>query len=378
MNVSRRRFLISTAAGMLAAGNQTTGTMAEEPTDSRPPQNESPIASVRFLGNQFLNNTVGVTGADGATSTRLPNGESLWMFGDTVEGPFKTIRGLDLTPLRSNTAAIVPLQDASSGITQFRFLATPDGKRPRQIVPFAPNEDPSIHRVWAVHGVYVGRHIYLYYHRITLLKDVDVFVNFKLDGMGIARADVDRLEFARLAAPDGTLEFWKGDQPGFGVFIERSEEFVYLWGSLMTGMYLARARQESIENLAEYEYLVAAPTKEQPGTAPRWSRSFEPTAPLFDSVPNEMSAAYNPYLKMHVAFHTHLRENKIVMRTAPQITGPWSEPRVVYQPERTGDDDLVYAGKEHPELAREGGRVLYVTFVNSASYVPQMIEVNLQ
>jgi hypothetical protein len=37
---------------------------------------DGPIKSVRYLGNQFLENTVGVTGADGATSLALPSGDS--------------------------------------------------------------------------------------------------------------------------------------------------------------------------------------------------------------------------------------------------------------------------------------------------------------
>ena len=42
-----------------------------------------------------------------------------------------------------------------------------------------------------------------------------------------------------------------------------------------------------------------------------------------------------------------------------------------------GADDLFTAGKEHPELRREDGRILYVTYVNSAVYVPHLLEVTL-
>src|SRR5690348_1298510 len=112
MGSSRRQFLTSASAVVL--GKTIIGRIAEarEPA-SAPPAPNSPVASVRALGNQFLDNNVGVTGADGATSTVLPNGDALWMFGDTVEGPFKSIRGLELTRLRSNTGAIVPKQDAA-------------------------------------------------------------------------------------------------------------------------------------------------------------------------------------------------------------------------------------------------------------------------
>jgi hypothetical protein len=99
---------------------------------------------------------------------------------------------------------------------------------------------------------------------------------------------------------------------------------------------------------------------------------------LFDAVPNEMSAAYNRHLGLYVAFHSLHRENKVVMRTAPRIVGPWSEPQIVYRPQQVKDTELIYAVKEHPELAREGGRVMYVTFVNSATYAPELIEVTLK
>jgi len=330
------------------------------------------------LGPQFLANSVGVTGADGASGISLSTANTLWIFGYTVEGPFKTIRNLDLTKLRSNTGALVPRQDASQGIKRFEFLSDESGKRPRQIVPFDVNENPSETRIWAVNGVTIGDYIYLFYHRITLLNGVDVFINFQLNGMGMAKANVADLKFSRLTAPDGTREFWKGDQPTFGVFVTKADDYVYLWGSLMTGMFLARTTPERIEDLSSYEYLVEAPTAAHPTTAPRWDKTFKPTVSLFDSVPNEMSAAYNQHLRKYVAIHTYNRDNKIVMRTADNITGPWSGPEVIYRPELTGNDDLIYAAKEHPELAQDGGRKIFVSFVNSATYVPQLVEVTFK
>jgi hypothetical protein len=377
-NASRRGFFKSAALNVLAGATLWQRTAFGQAISQKDGAENSSVSSVRLLGKQFLNNSINVTGLDGATSVQLPTGDALWMFGDTVEGPFKSIRDLDLSQLCSNTAAIVPRQDVSRGIKDFHFLVQPDGKRPRQPLPFAPDEDRAVQRVWPIHGVCVGKQVFVFYHRITLLKGVDVFVNFQLDGMGIARAPIGDLEFERLAAPDGTRQFWKGKDPTFGVFVERSADYVYLWGSLATGMHLARTRPDSMADLLSYEYLIDAPTKSKPGIRPRWTTKFAPTASLFDSVPNEMSASYNPHLRMHVAFHSLHRENKIVMRTAPRISGPWSDPQVVYRPEKITDKDLIYAAKEHPELAREDGRVLYVTFVNSANYVPQLIEVTLK
>jgi hypothetical protein len=196
--------------------------------------------------------------------------------------------------------------------------------------------------------------------------------------MGIARAEIGEFKFTRLRAPDGRREFWNAKEPGFGVFVQREGDFIYLWGSLATGMYLARTRPGSIENLTSYEYLVEAPDRDHPKRPPQWSKTFRPTATLFDSVPNEMSASFNAHLGKYVAIHSLHRENKIVMRIAERLVGPWSDSQIVYRPEKIQNTDLIYAAKEHPELAREGGRILYVTFVNSATYIPQLIEVTLR
>ena len=42
------------------------------------------------------------------------------------------------------------------------------------------------------------------------------------------------------------------------------------------------------------------------------------------------------------------------------------------------DSDLIYATKEHPELAHKDDQVIYATFVNSATYVPELIEITLK
>ena len=338
------------------------------------------VASVRDLGVQFLDNDVDISGQDAVTSVELPNDETFWIFGDTLEGPFETVRYLSLTEVLSNTGAIVPKQDISDGIKEFTYLTEPDGKRARQLIAFEPPEHKSTQRLWAIHGTHQDGALYLYYHRITMDQKLDVFETFQLDGMGIAKADAD-YNFTRLTAPDGTHEFWKGDEPGFGVFIQEVDGWLYLWGSVQPEekssgeMYLARVRPSELEDLHAYEYLVAAPTVEDPERQPEWSRTWAPTACLFDDVPNEMSAAWNAYLGCYVSLTTYRRENILVIRTAPQMWGPWSEPQAVFRPEKTNERSLFNAGKEHPEFARDGGKVTYMTFIDSEVYVPHLIEI---
>ena len=172
------------------------------------------VASVRDLGVQFSDNDLDITGQDAVTSVLLPGDETFWIFGDTVEGPFDTIRGFELTEVLSNTGAIVPLQDISDGVKAFRYLAEPSGARARQLIGFVAPEHKSTQRLWAIHGVHTGGHLYLYYHRITMDPTLDVFETFTLDGMGIARAGAD-YQFERLTAPDGSLRVVEGRPAGF-------------------------------------------------------------------------------------------------------------------------------------------------------------------
>lgn len=343
--------------------------------------NDSPlVASVRDLGVQFLDNHVDITGQDAVSSIELPNRQTFWIFGDTIEGPFETIRYFELTEVLSNTGAIVPLQDISQGVHDFRYLTEPDGSRARQLIHFANPEHKSRQRLWAIHGAHVNGHLYLYYHKITMDPSRDVFEFFTLDGMGVAKAD-DDYYFERLAAPDGTLEWWKGDEPGFGVWVQEHGGYLYLWGSIQPesksagDLYLARVRPDDIENHSAYEYLVQAPTLEQSDVEPVWAAEFTPTACLFSDVPNEMSSSWNEYLGCFISLTTYQRENQLVIRTAPQLTGPWSAPEVIFRPAKTKPDSLFNAGKEHPEFARDSGKTTYMTFIDSSVYVPHLIEI---
>jgi hypothetical protein len=69
--------------------------------------------------------------------------------------------------------------------------------------------------------------------------------------------------------------------------------------------------------------------------------------------------------------------DKILLRTAPDLTGPWTEGQVIYhipemQPGPARDKNtFCYAGKEHPEL--EGKGDLLFTYVCNTMDVPSLV-----
>ncbi len=97
-----------------------------------------------------------------------------------------------------------------------------------------------------------------------------------------------------------------------------------------------------------------------------WSTDLKAGVPVVNGVPGELSVSYSPYLRSYLAVHSVPMSNDVVYRTAPSPTGPWSPGRLLF----TGTHDASrtdYAAKEHPELARDGGRTLVVSYVDAGA-----------
>jgi Domain of unknown function (DUF4185) len=129
----------------------------------------------------------------------------------------------------------------------------------------------------------------------------------------------------------------------------------------------------------------------------QWKPGFDPEKAfvVMDKGASELSVRYHPQSKIWVAISGEplFVSNKIVARTAPNLTGPWSEMQTVYEikelvPSTPGwdKDTFCYAKKEHIEFAQ--GANLFITYVcnsyqfsklvsNMSLYRPQPVRVHL-
>ena len=71
--------------------------------------------------------------------------------------------------------------------------------------------------------------------------------------------------------------------------------------------------------------------------------------------------SWNPWLGKYLAVYTLGLTNRVMMRTAFRPEGPWSEPVEAFVGAPT-EGAFNYAAFEHPELAREDGRVVTITY----------------
>jgi hypothetical protein len=111
-----------------------------------------------------------------------------------------------------------------------------------------------------------------------------------------------------------------------------------------------------------------------------WKPGFDPAKAkeVMKHGSSELSIRYHPSLKKWLAVMIDPApfSDKIIVRTAPRLLGPWSEGEVIYvvpemQPGPRRDKNVFcYAGKEHPEL--ETGSDLVLTYVCNSMDVPEL------
>lgn len=354
------------------------------------------VTCARDLGPQFVDNPHRMVGQDGAYSIPLGDGTALWYFGDTLIGqrPNKTLREIFRQPLDgktvtgpgpfeqmiTNTGLILRNQTGADGLNDFSYILNDDG-RLKKLVPSLDTEDPELQRVWCQHGIKIDDTVYLYYMLILMHEQLvdSQDLGFEILGCGLAEGDDHQWDFRRIAHNGETL-WWTVDQPQFGAIALYDEPtgYVLLYGSLhedhrIDRACLARVRPGEITNLPSYEYFS--------GHADHWSSDVRQAVCLFSGQPNEMSVSYNPYLKKYLAVHSMGLSGDLVGRTAERPWGPWSSPTVLWSAEPGTEENLsarsYYAGKEHPEIAADGGRILYLTYVESDEYFPHLVEVTL-
>ncbi len=338
------------------------------------------VVSARDLGLLFTQNNVKMIGQDAAYSIPINPEETLWIFGDTFIGTFDEIGKRIIERMPNNTGLICRSTDAAAGLTDFTYLTDEKGEL-RQLIPLLPDEDHAVHRIWAMHGCCIAGKVFLYYIRVRILPAGQWPYKFDVDGSGVAMADYPELIFQRIADHGSTM-FWRKDEPLFGVAVLPvvADGFVYLYGSYYKDWQhhcaLARVPFDSLGYISYYEYLISP--------KPEWSVDRTKAISIMAGMPTEMSVSYNAYLGCYLAVHSLETTGKIVGRTAPQPWGPWSEPVVLWTPKvplrnpLVYNGPLVYAGKEHSELAKENGRVIYLTCVEFEEYYPRLVEVTLK
>jgi len=359
------------------------------------------VSAARDLGPMFVENAHRMVGQDGAFSIPLgpefdeqtlwffgdtlvgtrPPGQSLWMIGGQLVGPWDMSGRGTFERMINNTGLLAPKQTGERGVRDFRYLTDARGQL-KTLIPLEGDEHPDWHRIWCQHGICTGGRVVLSFIKVKMLETNPgpLPIGFEIVGSGLAVGSPKDWTFRRVTR-EGDCILWRAEQPHFATAFlhHRSDGHVYVYGTVnqrgRQNCYVGCVEAEHVARPERYKYL-ASP-------APRWSQQIDDAIPIFSHMPSELSVSYNPHLGCYLAVHSLDLSGKIVGRTAPAPWGPWSEPTTLWTV--TPDHripppyplTLIYAGKEHPELAADNGRKIYLTYIEFEEYFPHLIEIEL-
>lgn len=306
-----------------------------------------PEADLLFRQNPYWR------GGDTSDSTDLGDGRVLWLFGDSfvAAAPGQDRARSDWI---RNCVAIQRGYDPPSATLEF-FWQTGDS-RPTSY--FKDNQDSWY---WPHSAVLIDQSLLIF---LIETKETNVGLGFEHINMAVVAVEnpedaPDRWRLRDLVVP----------QNDFGIFLGMSEtirigDHVYAFSKQepSNDVYLARWSAEtlssgSLENIEWWSGDIEkwVPTEEFNGIG----------RPVFSATPTNFSIHYDSNIEKFVQLQTWGFGSAVVaIRTAAELTGPWSDRRIIYRPgESDRSDALIYGGKGHDHLM--GADIVATYNVNS-------------
>lgn len=314
-----------------------------------------------------LEQSPSIQGRDGGDSG-VVWGHSVWAYGDTVLN-LEDEKG---TSWHHNSFSSTQDLDASDGITGFDEPVDSKGA-PAHYVPPTDEEEAfnEAHRgdpcaetpcgarwaAWPGAPVYdEARDRAVLFYGLIYAEPGDF--NFHGVGQGVAlwssfEAKVER-QMIDAKQEHPTLLFQE-NEPAYGLGATVKDGLLYSFAcssddSFAPPCSLARVALESVLDRAAWQYWDGA----------AWSSDIKSAATLFDGA-SILSVAYNEHLGRYTAVYSAPLSNDVLLRTAPELTGPWSDPVKLFVADRKTSEGNVYDANQHAEYQEDGGRVLYVS-----------------
>lgn len=331
-------------------------------------------------------------GGDVATSVPLGGGASLWLHGDTLVGSFS---GGVRAPTGMPRNSVALLNSSSLGVPSSRLAhyIKVDAEQPVHFGWFTP---PNASRwYWPTLALNLGGQGEVFVVAMCMFNAGSGLFPFAMAGMDVLRVS---------AAPAWDPPAWPAPALVATLPIQRDNftmgcaaahdaatGLVYLLGAAGPHQTALLARLPAAGfaagDFTALQFWMPSLAWEAPPAdgSPPYAAAF-----LFDFTPSETTLVWHPVMRAWyvVVANTFIYGSSIGLRTAPAITGPWSDFAPVYTvpPEMMAGGVFCYAGKAHAELSPVGAPELVFSFMcntdgippllnRSDIYVPQLIRV---
>lgn len=325
---TRRRFLAASggAAAIGAGGWRPAVAQDASPVASPVAGVDLPLTEVALLTGSdpaAVNQTGEEYGVDGTDlgSSFLYHDQLYIVFGDTFD--------IYKSDWRCNVLAISSDDDPSDGITFDRMIEDRPGHA-KELLP-AKRIDFEEITVIPTYGVAVGDRLFLHYMSVEHWGPPG---RWDLGAAGFAYSDDAGENWTK--DPEAILP---GDTNWGQVAIEPHEGHLYLFG-IPGGRYgdvkLARVVPDNLLRIDSWQYWDGG----------AWVANATAAAVVAEGPAGELSVRWNSYYQRWLMMYLIDDRGLIVVRTAPELTGPWDEPRVAV---RSTDYPALYAPYMYPK-----------------------------
>lgn len=280
-----------------------------------------------------------------------------FMYGDDMYMIFGDTFGINGSDWRSNVAAIITTDDDPSDGLIFDRMITDEPGHAKVLVSQLDVEGPEV-TIIPTYGVAVEDRIVLHYMQVTFWGPPG---QWDLGSSGYAYSDD--------AGENWTVDtdaVWPEDSNFGQVAIEEHEGHLYIFGipgGRFGGVHLARVAPESLLDIGTYEYWDGA----------EWVGESESAATIIPAPVGELSVRWNSHYNTWIMMTLNEDRYSIVLRTADELTGPWSEERVV----ATGEEfPQLYAPYMFPKW--NDGPDIYFTMSLFGPYQVYLLRTSLE
>lgn len=338
----------------------------------------------------FAPKDYGYLGADAALSIPLGDGRILWIFGDTLIGQQKSGKRI-LEAMPRNTIAI---QYPGAPVPEnIEWIVTNRDGVPSDFFSLPPTE--ADRWFWPGTGICVDKELFVFGYGVSYAPGECEALSFKVDDCWLIRIrDTSRhpydwkKEVLPLKMPDRSIWF------ASACLLE--SPFLYLLGiklaperlsSTITSAVLARV---PIEDLCKRGHLCSIEYLNYGEESIKWEPTANNLAQLFQPGVTECSIWYDAQRKRYLATTYYFSQfPDFFITTAPELTGPWSFPRLVFREQSATpiSAHLFYALRMHPHLAANADEMILTYIVNTRcqkdllencdKYYPRFLRVDL-
>jgi hypothetical protein len=317
------------------------------------------------FNNQFRKDIGGWIAGDATYSIALPDGRTLWLFGDTFLGEVNPDSSIRSGARIIRNSAVIQLGDS---------LRTLHGGTPSEPSDFIPSRYPDSIWYWPEHGLVEDDTLRIFVGAFRETDNGTAGFNFAHAGNDIALLTYPGLEFISVTP---VLAHAANDVL-YGDRILVDTNYTYIYGRRsdpdpgIPYPHVARALNGTVGE-QHWEFYDGSGWSADPDASVR-----------INSFQVSQQYSVSTYRGKYILLTQDIwLSPKIYSFTAPSPTGPWSSKRILYTTPETTDEIFTYNAWVHPQFDRNGQMLVsynvngdfWSVFDNVEIYRPRFIRI---